>query len=113
MSRTTTLLSKTILMIACCSGIFRPAYAQTSLISASDGGFENATSTLAANGWTVVDGTSITWFTGTAAGAATGTKAAFVGSSSTTYIGSSASVIKHFYRDIAIPAGATSVFLNY
>ncbi|MFN8349942.1 MAG: GEVED domain-containing protein [Flavobacteriales bacterium] len=106
-------MSKTILMIACCSGIFRPAYAQTSLISASDGGFENATSTLAANGWTVVDGTSITWFTGTAAGAATGTKAAFVGSSSTTYIGSSASVIKHFYRDIAIPAGATSVFLNY
>ncbi len=113
MSRTATLLSKAILVVACCFGIVRQAEAQTPLISASDGGFENATSTLAANGWTVVNGTSITWFTGTAAGAATGTKAAFVGSSSAVYTGSTVTVIKHFYRDIAIPAGATSVFLNY
>jgi hypothetical protein len=113
MSRTVLLLSKVILVVACCFGLVRQAQAQTPLITASDGGFENATSTLAANGWTVVNGTSITWFTGTAAGAATGTKAAFVGSSSTVYTGSTATVIKHFYRDIAIPAGATSVFLNY
>ena len=85
------------------------AQAQIALITASDGGFESGTSTLAANGWTGVNATSVTWFTGTAAGAATGTKAAFVGSSSTTYIGSTTAVIKHFYRDIAIPSGATQV----
>ncbi|HQX31454.1 MAG TPA: hypothetical protein PLE71_15710, partial [Flavobacteriales bacterium] len=89
------------------------AQAQIALITASDGGFESGTSTLAANGWTGVNATSVTWFTGTAAGAATGTKAAFVGSSSTTYIGSTTAVIKHFYRDIAIPSGATQVYLNY
>ncbi|MBK8340483.1 MAG: hypothetical protein IPK99_11040 [Flavobacteriales bacterium] len=106
-------LFQAIALIACCFGIVRQAHAQTPLITASDGGFENATSTLAANGWTGVDATSITWFTGTAAGAATGTKSAFVGSSNTVYTGSTVSVIKHFYRDIVIPAGATSVFLNY
>ena len=39
--------------------------AQVQLISASDGGFENATSTLAANGWTAVDGTTNNWAVGT------------------------------------------------
>jgi hypothetical protein len=113
MSRTLLLLSKAIVVIACCFGMVQQSQAQIALITASDGGFENATSTLAANGWTGVDGTAITWFVGTAAGAATGTKAAFVGSSNTVWIGSTVAVVKHFYRDIAIPAGATSVFLNY
>jgi len=77
MSGTYTLLSKVIVVIACCFGMVGQTQALIALITASDGGFENVTSTLAANGWTGVDGTSITWFTGTAAGAATGSLAAF------------------------------------
>lgn len=87
--------------------------AQTFLIDPSgDGGFENG-STLAANGWTVVDASAVTWFVGAAAGTQGGTNAAFVGSNATTYSGSTSAVYKHFYRDIAIPAGATQVYLNY
>src|SRR3989339_341408 len=69
--------------------IYEFGYGQTTLIDPTvEGGFENATSTLAANGWTAVNTTSIAWFVGTPAGAQGGTKAAFVGSSSATYVGS-------------------------
>jgi gliding motility-associated-like protein len=87
--------------------------AQTILINpAGDGGFETG-STLAANGWTVVDANAVTWFVGNAAGIQGGTNAAFVGSNATTYTGSTVAVVKHFYRDVVIPAGATQVYLNY
>ena len=41
--------------------------AQTELITASDGGFENATTTFAANGWTVVNDATNAYYVGTAA----------------------------------------------
>ena len=87
-------------------------WGQVALISASDGGFENATSAFANNGWTAVGTSARTWRVGTLGGAATGTKAAYWGTT-TAYGGSAASAVGHFYRDIAIPAGATNVYLNY
>src|SRR5690242_3797449 len=86
-------------------------YAQTSLISTSDGGFENSTSTFAANGWTVVNGLGSIWNVGTAAGAYSGTKSAFFGSGSTSYSGTGSATVVHFYKDVAIPAGATGITL--
>jgi hypothetical protein len=85
---------------------------QVSLITASDGGFENATSAFSNNGWTAVGTSTRTWRVGTLGGAATGTKAAFWGTT-VAYGGTPSSAVGHFYRDIAIPAGATDVFLNY
>ncbi|MCF8407911.1 MAG: T9SS type A sorting domain-containing protein [Crocinitomicaceae bacterium] len=87
-------------------------WGQVALITASNGGFEAATSTAAANGWTAVGTSARTWRVGTLGGAATGTKAAYWGTA-TAFGGSAASAVGHFYRDIAIPAGATNVFLNY
>ena len=88
------------------------SWGQVALITASNGGFEAATSTAAANGWTAVGTSTRTWRVGTAGGAATGTKAAYWGTASA-FGGSGVSAVGHFYRDIAIPAGATNVFLNY
>ena len=85
---------------------------QVPLISASDGGFENATSAFANNGWTAVGTSARTWRVGTAGGAATGTKAAYWGTAAA-YGGTAASAVGHFYRDVIIPAGATNVLLNY
>ncbi len=87
-------------------------WGQVSLITASDGGFENATSAFTNNGWTAVGTSTRTWRVGTFGGAATGTKAAYWGTTSV-YGGTNTSAVGHFYRDIAIPAGATNVFLNY
>jgi hypothetical protein len=87
-------------------------YGQDVLITTSNGGFEATTSSFAANGWTAVGSSTRTWRVGTAGGAATGTKAAYWGTT-TVYGGTNTSSVGHFYRDIAIPAGATNVFLNY
>ncbi|MFH0865576.1 MAG: GEVED domain-containing protein, partial [Bacteroidota bacterium] len=87
--------------------------AQTLLSATGDGGFEAGTSTLAANGWTGINTSPTTWYAGTAAGAQAGTKAAFIGTGASTYSGSGSAIVKHFYRDIAIPSGATNVYLNY
>jgi len=88
-------------------------YAQTALISASDGGFENATSTFAANGWTVVNGGGSIWNVGTVAGSQAGTKSAFFGPDNNTYSGTGSATVVHFYRDIAVPAGATGITLSF
>jgi hypothetical protein len=105
--------NKIVIVLLLCFALTNGVWAQVALISSSDGGFENATATMAANGWTAVNTTATAWFAGTAGGSvAGGTRSAYVGSS-TTYTGSTAAVIKHFYRDIAIPAGATQVYLNY
>lgn len=85
---------------------------QIGLITASDGGFENATSAFANNGWTAVGTSARTWRVGTFGTAATGTNAAYWGTT-TAFGGSPAAAVGHFYRDIVIPAGATNVFLNY
>ena len=102
------------LIIAFAGGLATISNGQTQLISASDGGFENATSTFAANGWsTAQPGITRQWQVGTAGGSVTGgTKSAYVGTT-TTYNGSTTSGTFHFYRDLAIPAGSTNVLLNY
>ena len=87
--------------------------AQTVLIApAGVGGFESGT-TFAANGWsTALPGIARQWQVGTVATAAGGTRAAYVGSA-TAYNGANTSSVGHFYRDVVIPVGATSVYLNY
>ena len=102
------------LVIAFAWGLATISNGQTQLISASDGGFENATSTFAANGWsTAQPGITRQWQVGTAGGSVTGgTKSAYVGTT-TTYNGSTTSGTFHFYRDLVIPAGSTNVLLNY
>ncbi len=97
----------------CLFGLCTAGFGQVQLISASDGGFENATSTFSANGWTVVNGNSPNWYVGTAAGSNSGTKAAFTGTNSSNFSGGSGNTVDHFYRDIAIPAGATNISLGF
>lgn len=89
-------------------------FGQTQLISASNGGFENATSTFSANGWTEVQPANARrWYVGTAAGSVTGgTKAAFVGASNN-YNGSNTASVQHFYRDVVIPANAVNVSFSF
>jgi gliding motility-associated-like protein len=101
-----------ILSIFIFVGIIGSVWGQVALIPTSDGGFENATSAFSNNGWTAVGTSARTWRVGAFGGFATGTKAAYWGTT-TAYGGSAASAVGHFYRDIAIPAGATNVFLNY
>lgn len=87
--------------------------AQAQLIPASDGGFESTTITFPGNGWTAVQpGLARQWQVGTAAGFNSGSKAAYIGST-TTNNGIANTTVTHFYRDIAIPAGATNVLLNF
>ncbi len=88
--------------------------AQTELIPDTDRRFENATSTFAANSWsTAQPGSARQWQVGTGAGSVTGgTKAAYVGST-TNYNGSNNVSVQHFYRDVAIPSGATNVLFSF
>ncbi|MCB9169890.1 MAG: choice-of-anchor J domain-containing protein [Flavobacteriales bacterium] len=82
-------------------------------IPAAQGGFENATSTFAANGWsTAIPGLTRDWRVGTAAGAASGTKAAYLGSA-TNNNGSNSATYGYFYRDVTVPGGSTNVLLNF
>ena len=90
-------------------------FGQVSLITSNDGGFENVTSAFINNGWTSVGTTgttSKTWRVGNFGGYSSGTNAAYWGST-TAYGGGANSAVGHFYRDIVIPVGATSVYLNY
>ena len=90
-------------------------HAQTVLLDpTTDGGFENSTSTFAANGWTEVqDNDNRRFRVGTPAGSVSpGTKAAYEGTASN-YNGSNASGTDHFYRDVAVPSGATNVQLSF
>src|SRR6187399_1423104 len=86
---------------------FQSGQAQVLISPTGDGGFENATSTFAANNWlTALPAVTRQWQVGTIGGSFGGTKAAYVGSP-TNYNGSNATQVGHFYRDVAIPAGAT------
>ncbi len=92
-----------------------PTIGQTVLLSPTgDGGFENATSSFAANNWlTALPSVTRQWQVGTAAGSVTpGSKAAYVGAAAN-YNGASAAQVGHFYRDLTIPAGATNVLLTF
>ncbi len=87
--------------------------AQIQLIPAADGGFENATSSFAANGWTDVQpGNTRQWQVGTAAGSNSGTKAAYAGSPSNDN-GSNNNSVQHFYRDVTIPSGVSNVQFSF
>ena len=90
-------------------------HAQTVLLDpTTDGGFENSTSTFAANGWTEVqDNDNRRFRIGTPAGSVSpGTKAAYEGGAAN-YNGSNAAGTDHFYRDVAVPSGATNVQLSF
>lgn len=81
---------------------------------AGDGGFETGT-TFAANGWTTVNpGAQALWQIGTVATGYTGSRGVFVGPNATTYsYNTGAARACHFYRDVAIPTGATSITLSW
>ena len=86
-------------------------WGQVSLISPTgDGGFETGT-TLAANGWTVVNATTNTWQVGTAATAFAGTRSAYISNNSGTSwaYSTGTSQTSHFYRDVTLAAGNGSI----
>ncbi|MCS6917993.1 MAG: hypothetical protein NZM08_09980 [Chitinophagales bacterium] len=94
-----------------------PAWAQTLLVDpAGDGGFENGT-TLAANGWVEVNGTQTNkWFLGTAATGYQGARCAYVSSDpagATHNYNTTVNSTVHFYRDITIPSGHTTVTIKF
>jgi hypothetical protein len=78
-----------------------------------DGSFQNATNTLPANGWTVVNGATNRWFAGTQS-FCVGTKGAYVGTAAgnNNYTISTAD-ISHFYDDVTFPAGQTCITLTF
>lgn len=78
-----------------------------------NGSFENATSTLAANGWTAVNDGNNYWVVGTTT-FNSGAKSAYISTNGTNnnYNKSSARV-SHFYRDVTFPAGQTCITLSF
>lgn len=78
-----------------------------------NGSFENATSTLAANGWTAVNDGNNYWVVGTTT-FNSGAKSAYISTNGTNnnYNNSSARV-SHFYRDVTFPAGQTCITLSF
>ncbi|MEW5676041.1 fibronectin type III domain-containing protein [Flavobacterium enshiense] len=95
-------------------------FAQTTLIDpATDGGFENATTTFPANGWTTSTGTVPlnNWCIGpNAISGFSGTNAAYVSNSTATKphtytITSSATA--HIFKTVTIPSGQTNITLNF
>lgn len=90
-----------------------PAQSQLLLDPTGAGGFELG-GTMAANGWTVVNGGTNNWCVG-APGANAGANGAFI---SNTSCGSAAynvnvSQVSHFYRDIAFPVGQATLSFNW
>ena len=88
--------------------------AQTTLVNpATNGGFESG-STLAANGWSAVNGSTNTWNVGTATFASGANSAYISNTSGSTYAyANGTSNISHFYRDIAFPSGETKITLSF
>lgn len=79
-----------------------------------DGGFESGFG-WAANGWSVANDATNTWNLGTKAPGYTGNRAAFISknSGSTWEYDITAGTKSYFYRDIAIPNVAYSVYLSF
>ena len=88
---------------------------QTTLISPTgDGGFENG-ATFALNNWTVVNHTTNTWQISGVAVPYAGTNSAFIsndGGTSYSYT-NTLSQTSHFYRDVTVPAGESSITLSF
>jgi hypothetical protein len=95
--------------------------AQTVLINpATDGGFENG-STFAANGWTTVNHTTNNWYCGSSSAGSplahwwSGSRGAYIsnnGGSNWEYTGTTAQA-SHLYKDIAFPAGQSTITLTF
>lgn len=104
---------KIILMVLILISSVVHVKAQVQLISPSDGGFEGASTDFIGNGWTTVQGAdNRIWRVGTAASSSSGANSAYTGTA-TNYNGLNLARTNHFYRDIAIPAGATNVNLSF
>jgi hypothetical protein len=89
-------------------------HATTLIDPAGDGGFETGT-TFPLNGWTVVNHTTNTWQVGTAATPFAGVRSTFVsndGGTTSAYT-TTVSQTSHFYRDVAVPVGETSITLTF
>ncbi len=103
-----------LLLLLCAMSI--PGFSQVVAISPTgDGGFESGT-TLAANGWTGVNtSASIGWYLGTVPTGYSGARCSYFSISSGTAndYNPSAAATSHFYRDITIPVGATSINLSF
>jgi hypothetical protein len=81
---------------------------------AGDGGFESGT-TFESNGWTVANQSQPNkkWVVGTGQEGYTGQRCAFIGNNETTVGNNAQARTLHFYRSIAIPAGAENIVLNF
>jgi hypothetical protein len=103
-----------LLLMMCVLSI--TGYTQVVAISPTgDGGFENGT-TFAANGWTSVNtSATIGWYLGTVPTGYTGARAAYFSISNGTNndYNTGGSATSHFYRDVVIPTGATSISLSF
>ncbi|PKP22620.1 MAG: hypothetical protein CVU05_03035, partial [Bacteroidetes bacterium HGW-Bacteroidetes-21] len=100
------------------------SYGQTTIISATgDGGFENGT-TLAANGWTGINGANGGWYFNTAVVSnnsytftPTGNRSLFFSNNSGTTWQyeptTNTSGCSHFYRNVTFPAGQTNIDLSF
>lgn len=86
---------------------------QTILIDPTgDGGFENGNS-FSANGWSEAQpGNARQWRVGTVAGVQGGNNSAYVGNAGN-YNGTNSNSVQHFYRDVNIPNGATSIIISF
>lgn len=93
---------------------FNLVHSQTvTLISPTgSGGFESGT-TFSANGWTQVNSTTQYWRIGTASPGYSGSRGAYWGTSTANTFTLTTSRTGHFYRDVTIPTGATSVVLSW
>lgn len=108
-------MQKYICLLIISFGLFSiHTQAQTLVNPATVGGFESST-TIAGNGWTVVNATGVNrWIAGTAAAGYTGARAAFISNDAAAYAYTINSIsTSHFYRDIAIPAGVSSINLSF
>lgn len=87
--------------------------AQTSHISVSDGGFENAGG-FSGNGWTVVNHTVNQWVIGNSSAPAAGLNAAYISNNGIGYqYTNSVSQTSHFYRDVTVPASESYINLSF
>lgn len=89
-------------------------FGQITLISPTgNGGFETG-GTFAANGWVAVNSAANIWVLDNLAPAFAGARGGHVSQNGTSYdYNTTTSTTSHFYRDVAIPAGATTITLGF
>ncbi|MES2700985.1 MAG: PKD-like domain-containing protein, partial [Bacteroidota bacterium] len=103
-----------LLLVLCCLSVV--GMGQVTLISPTgDGGFETST-TFAGNGWTVVNPTTVInqWICGATGVPFAGSRVAYISNNGSTYnYTKTATRTAHFYRDVAIPTGASAITLSF